>query len=146
LDKNISVIILAAGKGTRMKSTTPKVLHKISGKCMLYYIIKTASSISDDITVVLYHQASLIQQKIEDSFNNIQFIIQDHDNYPGTGGAVMGIDFKHDKVLILNGDMPLILSSELDRFFDNNISGKSWQNILFIDSEKESAFRSHLIR
>ena len=46
---SISVIILAAGKGTRMKSTLPKVLHKISGFEMLYYSIKESQKISDDI-------------------------------------------------------------------------------------------------
>ena len=53
----LSIIILAAGAGTRMKSTIPKVLHKISGREMLYYSIKEALKLSDDITVVLYHQA-----------------------------------------------------------------------------------------
>ena len=50
---NKSIIVLAAGAGTRMKSDTPKVLHKISGKPMLYYSIKEALKLSDDITVVL---------------------------------------------------------------------------------------------
>ena len=53
---NKSIIILAAGQGTRMKSTLPKVLHKISGKPMLYYSIKSFLKLSDDVTVVLYHQ------------------------------------------------------------------------------------------
>ena len=60
---SISVVILAAGQGTRMKSSTPKVLHEISGKSMLFHAIDAASEISDDITVVLYHQAALIQEK-----------------------------------------------------------------------------------
>ena len=61
---NLSVIILAAGKGTRMKSSLPKVLHKISGFEMLYYSIKEAKKISDDVTVVLYHQAELVEQEM----------------------------------------------------------------------------------
>ncbi len=60
-----SIIILAAGQGTRMKSSLPKVLHKISGKPMLYYSIKEALKISDDITVVLYHQAQKIKEEIK---------------------------------------------------------------------------------
>ncbi len=59
MSKNLSIIILAAGKGTRMKSSLPKVLHKISGKAMLYYSIKEAQKLSDDIHVVLYHQSDL---------------------------------------------------------------------------------------
>ncbi|MCG3697916.1 bifunctional UDP-N-acetylglucosamine diphosphorylase/glucosamine-1-phosphate N-acetyltransferase GlmU [Aliarcobacter butzleri] len=111
-----SIIILAAGAGTRMKSDTPKVLHKISGKPMLYYSIKEALKLSDDITVVLYHQFEKVKVEIEKYFSNINFVIQDHKNYPGTGGAVMGITPKYEKVLVLNGDMPLIQASELEKF------------------------------
>ncbi len=113
---NNSVIILAAGKGTRMKSKLPKVLHKISGFEMLYFAIKEAKKLSDDITVVLFHQAELVQQHMENYFDDIRYVIQDHENYPGTGGAVMNIDLKHDKVLVLNGDMPLVEAEELEKF------------------------------
>ena len=110
---DISVIILAAGQGTRMKSKTPKVLHKISGKEMLYYAIDEAQKLSDDIHVVLYHQASLVQETMENYFKDLNFHIQDHENFPGTGGAVMGITPKNKKVLVLNGDMPLVEADEL---------------------------------
>ncbi len=113
---NQSIIILAAGAGTRMKSSTPKVLHKISGKPMLYYSIKEALKLSDDVTVVLYHQASRVQEEMDKYFTGINYVIQDHENYPGTGGAVMNIDLKYDKVLVLNGDMPLIQAQELEKF------------------------------
>ena len=110
-----SVIILAAGAGTRMKSSTPKVLHKISGKEMLYYSIKEAKKISDDITVVLYTKAELVEKSMQKYFDDVHFHIQDFANLPGTGGAVMGITPKHEKVLVLNGDMPLIQSQELEK-------------------------------
>ena len=113
---NKSIIILAAGAGTRMKSITPKVLHKISGKSMLYYSIKEALKLSDDVTVVLYHQASRVQAEMEKHFEGINYVIQDHENYPGTGGAVMGITPKYESVLVLNGDMPLIQAEELKKF------------------------------
>ena len=118
MNKNISIIILAAGKGTRMKSSLPKVLHKISGFEMLYYSIKEASELSDDIHVVLYHQAKLVQETMEKYFSNVNFSLQDHENYPGTGGAVMGLDLKYDKTLVLNGDMPLIQAGELKSFLE----------------------------
>ena len=113
---NKSIIVLAAGAGTRMKSDTPKVLHKISGKPMLYYSIKEALKLSDDITVVLFHQFEKVKAEIEKYFSNINFVIQDHKNFPGTGGAVMGITPKYEKVLVLNGDMPLIQADELKKF------------------------------
>lgn len=114
---NNSVIILAAGKGTRMKSTLPKVLHNISGFPMLHFAIKEAKKLSNDVTVVLFHQAQLVQQTMEKYFDDVNYVIQDHANYPGTGGAVMNIETKHDKVLVLNGDMPLVEATELEKFF-----------------------------
>ena len=118
---NKTIIILAAGAGKRMKSSLPKVLHKISGKEMLYYSIKESLKISDDIVVVLFHQAQKIQTAMAKYFNNITYVIQDYEKYPGTAGAIMGIVPKHEKVLVLNADMPLIQSKELKKF-DMNAS------------------------
>ena len=131
-----SIIILAAGQGTRMKSDTPKVLHKISGKPMLYYSIKEALKLSDDITVVLYHQFEKVKTEIEKYFSNINFVIQDHKNYPGTGGAVMGITPKYEKVLVLNGDMPLIQASELEKFDMTRVEVIDWDS-LSVDTNLE---------
>jgi len=110
---SISVVILAAGQGTRMKSTTPKVLHEISGKSMLFHAIDAAQKISDDITVVLYHQADRIQTEIKNNYTGIHFHMQDAEKYPGTGGAMKGVAVAHEKALILNGDMPLVTMDAL---------------------------------
>jgi bifunctional UDP-N-acetylglucosamine pyrophosphorylase/glucosamine-1-phosphate N-acetyltransferase len=119
-NKLISVIILAAGQGTRMKSTMPKVLHEISGKSMLFHAIDAAKNISDDITVVLYHQAERIQKKIEESYKGIHFHMQDAQQFPGTGGAMKGVEVKHTKALILNGDMPLVTTDSLLALMDGD--------------------------
>ena len=111
---SISIVILAAGKGSRMKSTTPKVLHKISGKSMLSHAIDAGLEISDDITVVLAHQAQRVQAEIEAEYQNINFHMQDAVQFPGTGGAMKGISTKYEKTLILNGDMPLITQASLE--------------------------------
>lgn len=128
---NKSIIILAAGAGTRMKSKLPKVLHKISGKSMLYYSIKEACELSDDITVVLFHQASKVKTEMEKYFTGINYVIQDHENYPGTGGAVMGITPRYDQVLVLNGDMPLIQAQELKKF---NLDATIVMSVLELES------------
>ncbi len=109
----VSIVIMAAGFGTRMKSKAPKVLHKISGYEMLYHIIKEARKISDDITVILYHQANLVQKEMGKYFNNIKYIIQDVENFPGTGGTLKDIQPKHKRILVLNGDMPLIKAEDM---------------------------------
>ena len=115
---NTSIIILAAGKGSRMKSPKAKVLHTISGKPMLYHIIKASREISDDITVVIAHQKEAVQEQMEAFFDDIRFVVQDAENYPGTGGAMKNVAPKNEKVLVLNGDMPLITSNALQGFLD----------------------------
>jgi bifunctional UDP-N-acetylglucosamine pyrophosphorylase/glucosamine-1-phosphate N-acetyltransferase len=111
---SLSVVILAAGQGTRMKSTTPKVLHEISGKSMLFHAIDAAQAVSDDVTVVLYHQAQRIQEQIEAQYKGIHFHRQDAKKFPGTGGAMKGVTTKNERTLILNGDMPLITKASLE--------------------------------
>jgi len=118
--EKISIIILAAGKGSRMKSNKAKVLHPISGKEMLYHIIKESKKLSDDITVVVAHQKDAVIAAMQKYFDDINFVEQDAQNFPGTGGAVMGIKPKHEKVLVLNGDMPLITAEALEGFVELN--------------------------
>ena len=66
MNKNdISIVILAAGKGSRMKSPKAKVLHNISGKPMLYHIIKASQEISNDVTIVIAHQKEAVQEQME---------------------------------------------------------------------------------
>jgi bifunctional UDP-N-acetylglucosamine pyrophosphorylase/glucosamine-1-phosphate N-acetyltransferase len=117
---NTSIAIMAAGFGTRMKSKKPKVLHEISGFPMLHHIIKEAKKISDDIHVILHHKADLIQDTLNKHFKNITYVLQDHKNFPGTGGAIMSIKPKYKKVLVLNGDMPLLEANDMKAFFKEN--------------------------
>ncbi len=111
-----SVIIMAAGAGTRMKSNTPKVLHKISGKEMLYYSIKEAKKLTNNIEVVVFHQKEKVIESMQKYFDDITFVTQEHINFPGTGGAIKCCSPENEKVFILNGDMPLIDANELKKF------------------------------
>ncbi len=115
-----SVAILAAGAGSRMHSSTLKVLHKICGKSMLYYSIKEAQKISDDVSVIIYHQAQEIKNLIQEEFKNVNCIIQDYENLPGTGGAIWSFlqqcTPQYSHLLVLNADMPLIQHDELEQF------------------------------
>ncbi len=116
----ISIIILAAGKGSRMKSPKAKVLHSISGKPMLYHIIKASLELSNDISVVIAHQKEEVQSQMEEFFDDINFVVQDAQNFPGTGGAMKNVSPKNEKVLVLNGDMPLITAQALQGFLDTD--------------------------
>ncbi|MBA3024876.1 MAG: bifunctional UDP-N-acetylglucosamine diphosphorylase/glucosamine-1-phosphate N-acetyltransferase GlmU [Sulfurimonas sp.] len=116
----ISIVILAAGKGSRMKSPKAKVLHSISGKPMLYHIIKASRELSNDITVVIAHQKEDVQTQMQSYFDDINFVVQDAENFPGTGGAMKNITPKNEKVLVLNGDMPLITADALEGFLKSD--------------------------
>ncbi len=116
----ISIVILAAGKGSRMKSAKAKVLHTICGKEMLYHIIKSSRLISDDITVVVAHQKESVIKQMNLYFDDINFVVQDDINFPGTGGAMKSVCTKNEKVLVLNGDMPLITPQSLYGFLKND--------------------------
>lgn len=116
----ISIVILAAGKGSRMKSQKAKVLHTICGKPMLYHIIKASKEISNDISVVIAHQKEVVQEQMQRYFDDIKYVVQDAENFPGTGGAMKNVSPKNEKVLVLNGDMPLITSSALKGFLDTD--------------------------
>ena len=117
---SLSIVILAAGKGTRMKSDTPKVLHPISGKAMLFHIIDESLKLSSNITVVLSHKFDMVKELLESEYSGLNIVKQDLENYPGTGGALKGLEFKSKKVLVLNGDMPLVKADSLKGLTDTN--------------------------
>ena len=114
---NLETLILAAGKGSRMKSKTPKVLHKVGGKPMLQYVIEAAKKIgSSREVVVIGSGAELVEQTI----TGVEFVLQAEQL--GTGHAVLSAkekfaDFK-GTVLILCGDTPLLTSKLLKSFTD----------------------------
>jgi bifunctional UDP-N-acetylglucosamine pyrophosphorylase/glucosamine-1-phosphate N-acetyltransferase len=115
----LSIVILAAGKGSRMKSPKAKVLHEICGREMLYYSIKASREITDDVIVVVAHQRDAVIAAMEKYFSGLTFITQDAENFPGTGGAMMGVNPKYEDVLVLNGDMPLIERTAIEKFLAN---------------------------
>lgn len=136
----LSVVILAAGEGKRMRSSLPKVLHKICGQEMLAHVIQTALEVSDDLHIILYHQHERIAQMIKERFSaygdQIHIHLQDHARYPGTGGALLDqnkpLATAHHRLLILNADMPLINKQALEPFLqsgaDNAIGVFSLEN------------------
>ncbi len=114
-----SVVILAAGLGTRMKSKKAKVLQKICNKSMILHILQKAYALSDDVSVVLSYQKELVEKEILEHFSKTQILEQDLQNFPGTAGALKNFTPKYEKVLILCGDMPLIQSQSLKRLLEN---------------------------
>lgn len=112
---NLETLILAAGKGTRMKSKLPKVLHKVCGKPMVQYVIEAAKKVgSSREVVVIGSGAELVVKTIKD----VEFALQEEQL--GTGHAVLCAkkNFENSEgiVLILCGDTPLLTSELLEKF------------------------------
>jgi len=113
----LDIVILAAGKGTRMKSDLPKVLQPIAGKPLLEHVIRTASPLSDrPLNIIVGHGAETVKSMLDGH----HFILQEQQL--GTGHAVQqALPSIHEDavVLILYGDVPLIKQDTLQRLIDS---------------------------
>ncbi|MEK7851994.1 MAG: bifunctional UDP-N-acetylglucosamine diphosphorylase/glucosamine-1-phosphate N-acetyltransferase GlmU [Deltaproteobacteria bacterium] len=131
-----AVIILAAGKGTRMKSEKAKVLHEVGGRPMLSYVLDRAGEIGSKKTVVVIgHQAD----KVKEVFSGSGVTFVEQKEQLGTGHAVMQAEkalsrFKGD-VLILSGDVPLITSETLRGLMDAHKKSKAILTVLTAEPE-----------
>jgi bifunctional UDP-N-acetylglucosamine pyrophosphorylase/glucosamine-1-phosphate N-acetyltransferase len=109
----LSIIILAAGQGTRMCSGMPKVLHPLGGRPLLAHVIDTAHALdAADIHVVIGHGAESVREAFADA--GVQWVMQEQQL--GTGHAVAqampGIEDDH-VVLVMYGDVPLVRDDTL---------------------------------
>lgn len=113
----LTIVILAAGKGTRMKSTLPKVLHPIANKPLLEHVISTAAPLTNKpLNIIVGHGAETVKERLTINTNDTNFILQEQQL--GTGHAVQqALPYLNDDsvVLILYGDVPLISQSTLLR-------------------------------
>ncbi len=114
----LDIVILAAGKGTRMKSDLPKVLHPIAGKSLVEHVIHTSKPLTDSqLNIIVGHGAEQVESKLAEFSPN--FIVQQQQL--GTGHAVQqALPYFRDNtvVLILYGDVPLIRQETLKRLID----------------------------
>ena len=110
---DVSVIVLAAGLGTRMKSQKAKVLFELCGEPMIIHILKKAYEISNDVSVILHYQFDEVKSAVLAHFPNAKIYKQDHEHFPGTAGGLKEVEIRGEKTLIICGDMPLVKSAEL---------------------------------
>ena len=125
----IKSIILAAGKGTRMKSEKSKVLHTIFDKALLGYVIEAVNKTGyvDENFIIVGHQAEKVEEYILSNYSNSKAILQTPQL--GTGHAVsMALPYLEDfsgEVIILCGDTPLITEDTLKEFIESHQAKKS---------------------
>lgn len=123
----IKAVILAAGKGTRMKSNTPKVLHKIFEKPLLGYVLDNVKNIVNESFVIVGHHAEEVTKYVQKEYENAKTVLQTPQL--GTGHAVSmvcpSLENFNGQVIILCGDTPLITEDTLKNFIDYHNSNNS---------------------
>jgi bifunctional UDP-N-acetylglucosamine pyrophosphorylase / glucosamine-1-phosphate N-acetyltransferase len=125
---NLEVVILAAGLGTRMKSSTIKILHRAAGRPIIDYVLDLAAEVCERPPVmVIGHQREAVQKAVD---QRARFAVQDQQL--GTGHAVLqAADFiEGNSVLILSGDVPLTRSETLRRLIEQHESEKNALTLL----------------
>ncbi|EHJ52194.1 bifunctional UDP-N-acetylglucosamine diphosphorylase/glucosamine-1-phosphate N-acetyltransferase GlmU [Streptococcus macacae] len=132
---NNYAIILAAGKGTRMKSELPKVLHNVSGITMLEHVFRSVSALKPAKTVtVIGHRAEMVREVLGDQS---EFVMQKEQL--GTGHAVIMAEEKladlEGQTLVIAGDTPLITGESLQNLVDYHRSHKNVATILTAEAE-----------
>ncbi len=127
MNNEIKSVILAAGKGTRMKSNTSKVLHKIFEKPILGYVLDNSKNIVSESFVIVGHHAEEVTEFVEKNYTNAKTILQSPQL--GTGHAVsMACPYLENfdgQVIILNGDLPLMTEESIRKFIEYHNSKNS---------------------
>ncbi|EPD85283.1 MAG: UDP-N-acetylglucosamine diphosphorylase/glucosamine-1-phosphate N-acetyltransferase [Microbacterium sp. 69-7] len=128
LDASLAVVILAAGQGTRMRSSLPKVLHRIGGRPLVGHVLDTARDLSPaHVLVVVRHERDLVADAVTGISPEV--VVVDQDEIPGTGRAVeVALDAVPDfdgDVLVLSGDVPLLDAETLSALIRDHRSSRA---------------------
>lgn len=115
---NIVAVVLAAGKGKRMKSDLPKVLHTLLGRPLIEHLVETLISLSiKRIVVVVGHRADLVQKALAKYHDSVEFVMQE--KQLGTGHAVLTTEPAFTgyfgDILVLNGDVPFLSKQTIEQ-------------------------------
>jgi bifunctional UDP-N-acetylglucosamine pyrophosphorylase/glucosamine-1-phosphate N-acetyltransferase len=116
---SIKTIILAAGQGTRMRSSQPKVLHKVADRALLHHVYDTSAQLEDNSIVIIYgHGGELVKERLK----SLDADWVEQKEQLGTGHAVQQAESyinDDDNVLILYGDVPLLKKTTIDALLEN---------------------------
>ena len=136
----LTIAILAAGKGTRMASSIPKVLHQLSGKTLLQRVIDSCKKLKPDkIFIIVGHKSKVVEDSVLKN-KDIHFIVQNPQK--GTGHAIQVLSQKvkkHEgKLMVLNGDVPLIKAETLKKLI--NFHDSKTADATLITTKKENPY------
>jgi bifunctional UDP-N-acetylglucosamine pyrophosphorylase / glucosamine-1-phosphate N-acetyltransferase len=131
---DIHIAVLAAGKGTRMHSTLPKVLHKVCGLPLIEHVLRTADGISPrSTTVVVGHRSDMLRSALS-RHPNLSFVVQEPQL--GTGHAVLqtadALAGARGTLILLSGDVPLLTKKTLDALVLQHVTNKASATVLTV--------------
>lgn len=136
--ERFGIVVMAAGKGTRLKSSRPKVLHEIGGKPLLLHVLDAALAVvpASAITVVIGHQAEAVRNAVtsKSRFAEVNFVLQAE--LRGTGDALKSVKASFatltppEHLLVLSGDVPLIRPETIASIRDFHLAEKASMTIL----------------
>jgi bifunctional UDP-N-acetylglucosamine pyrophosphorylase/glucosamine-1-phosphate N-acetyltransferase len=137
----IAVAIMGAGKGTRLKSRHPKVLHEVGGKPLLAHVIAAATKIvpAHDVYVIIGHEADRVRQAVAQT--GVNFVLQEEQR--GTGHALMVARdalAPYDHVIVLSGDAPLIAPATIERLRDFHLQKKAAMTVLSAELDRPTGY------
>jgi len=138
---DFAVVIMAAGKGTRLKSNRAKVLHEIGGRPLLAHVIQAAQKLvpARDIYIVVGHQAESVRAAVEAM--GVQFVLQAEQR--GTGHAIMSARRQAEpyaNILVLSGDVPLIRPETIEDVRDFHLAHKAAMTVLTAEPPDPSGY------
>ncbi len=136
-----AIAIMAAGKGTRLKSLHPKVLHRIGGKPLLRYVIAAATEVvpAADVYAIIGHEADRVREAVAET--GVACVLQAEQR--GTGHAIMAARrdlARYDHVLVLSGDVPLIRAETIRRVRDFHLQHRAAMTILTAEPDDPGAY------
>jgi bifunctional UDP-N-acetylglucosamine pyrophosphorylase/glucosamine-1-phosphate N-acetyltransferase len=137
----VAVAIMAAGKGTRLKSQLPKVLHEVGGKPLLEHVIRAAVRVvpADDVYVIVGHEAERVRAAM--AHPGVHFVLQAEQR--GTGHALMVAAealARYDHVIVLSGDAPLITPQTIGRLLNFHLDETAAMTLLSADLENPTGY------
>jgi bifunctional UDP-N-acetylglucosamine pyrophosphorylase/glucosamine-1-phosphate N-acetyltransferase len=137
----VAVAIMAAGKGTRLKSQLPKVLHEVGGKPLLEHVIRAAVRVvpAQDVYAIIGHEAGRVRTATEHT--GVNFVLQAEQR--GTGHALMVAREAlagYDHVIVLSGDAPLITPQTIGRLLNFHLDERAAMTLLTADLDDPTGY------
>ncbi|MGO8795273.1 MAG: bifunctional UDP-N-acetylglucosamine diphosphorylase/glucosamine-1-phosphate N-acetyltransferase GlmU [Candidatus Sulfotelmatobacter sp.] len=138
---HVAVAIMAAGKGTRLKSQLPKVLHEVGGKPLLAHVIAAATQVvpANDVFAIIGHEAERVRAAVAES--GINFVVQSAQR--GTGHALMVARealSAYDHVIVLSGDAPQITPQTIAQLLNFHLDERAAMTLLSADLENPTGY------